>query len=57
MCEYGNIIFMGASAVHLHKLDMVQKAAEKLCQITFSSLLSHRKGSAIGLLCKLLESH
>ena len=23
VCEYGNIIFMGASATHLHKLDLV----------------------------------
>lgn len=29
-----NIIFGGASAVHLHKLDTVQKAAEKPCQTT-----------------------
>ena len=48
---------MGASAVHLHKLDAVQKAAEKLCQTAFQSLSSCRKASAIGLLCKLLDSH
>ena len=30
VCEYGNVIYMGAFAVHLHKLDAVQKAAEKL---------------------------
>ena len=35
VCEYGNVIFMGASAVHLHKLDAVQKATEKLCQTAF----------------------
>ena len=27
VCEYSNVIFMGASAVHLHKLDMIQKTA------------------------------
>ena len=57
VCEYGNVIFMGASAVHLHKLDAVQKAAEKLRQTAFQSLSSHRKASAIALLCKLLDSH
>ena len=57
MCKYGNVIFMGASAVHLHKLDAIKMAVEKLCQTTFQSLLSCRKVSAIGLLCKLLDSH
>ena len=54
---YGSVIFMGASAVHLHKLDAVQKAAERLCQVSFPPLSSRRKASAIGLLCKLLDSH
>ena len=57
VCEYGSVIFMGASAVHLHKLDAVQKAAERLCQVSFQPLSSRRKASAIGLLCKLLDSH
>ena len=51
ICEYGNIIFMGASATHLHKLDLIQKIAERLCGTTFLSLASRR----IGLLCKLLD--
>ena len=57
VCEYGDVTFMGASATHLHKLDAVQTAAEKLCQTAFPSLLSCHKASAIGLLCKLLDSH
>ena len=57
VCEYGCVIFMGASAMHLHKLDAVQKAAERLCQISFQPLSSRRKAGAIGLLCKLLDSH
>ena len=57
VCEYGSVIFMGASAVHLHKLDAVQKAAERLCQVSFQPLSSRRKASAIGLLCKLLDFH
>ena len=52
ICEYGNIIFMGASATHLHKLDSM---AERLCGTTFLSLASRRKASSIGLLCKLLD--
>ena len=57
VCEYGSVIFMGASAVHLHKLDAVQKAAERLCQVSFQPLSSRCKANAIGLLCKLLDSH
>ena len=57
VCKYGNVIFMGASAVHLHKLDAAQKAAEKLCHTAFQSLSFHCKASAIGLLCKLLDSY
>ena len=56
VCEYGCVIYMGASAVHLHKLDAVQKAAERLCQVSFQPLSSHHKAGAIGLLCKLLDS-
>ena len=37
---------MGASVLHLHKLDAVQKVAETLCQITFQSLLFHCQASA-----------
>ena len=55
VCEYGNVIFMGASATHLRKLDLVQQAAERMCQVTFPLLSSRRKASAIGLLCKLLD--
>ena len=35
----------------------VQKAAEKLCWTTFPFLLSCCKASAIGLLCRLPDSH
>ena len=55
ICEYGNIIFMGASATHLHKLDLIQKMAERLCGTTFLSLASRCRASSIGLLCKLLD--
>ena len=55
VCEYSNVVFMGASATHLRKLDSVQKLAEKLCGTTFSSLSSRRNASSIGLLCKLQD--
>ena len=55
ICEYGNIIFMGASATHLHKLDLIQKMAERLCGTIFLSLASCYKASSIGLLFKLLD--
>ena len=55
ICECGNIIFMGASATHLHNLDLIQKMVERLCGTTFLSLASCRRASSIGLLCKLLD--
>ena len=55
VCEYCNIIFMDASATHLHKLDLFQKMAERMCNTTFSSLASRQNASSIGLLCKLLD--
>ena len=55
ICEYCNIIFMGASVTHLHKLDSIQKIAERVCGTTLMSLASRRNTSSIGLLCKLLD--
>ena len=46
---------MGASVTHLHKLDSIQKMAERVCGTTFMSLASRRNASSIGLLCKLLD--
>ena len=43
--------------MHASQFHAVQKAAEKLCQTTFQFLLSCHKAGAIGLLCKLLNSH
>ena len=53
---YGNIIFMGASATHLNKLDSVQQIAERLCGYHFFVTGFSLQGSSIGLLCKLLDS-
>ena len=49
ICEYSNVVFMGASATHL---DLVQKMAERLCNTTFPSLTSCHDAGSIGLLCK-----
>ena len=46
---------MGASATHLHKLDLIQKMVERLCGTTFLSLASCHKASSIDLLYKLLD--
>ena len=37
-------------------LDSIQKTAERFCGCEFPSLHSRRKVSAVGLLCKLLDS-
>ena len=42
---------MGASVTHLWKLDSVQQAVKRMCQVTYLLLSSHWKAR---LLCKLL---
>ena len=56
VCEYGSAAIMGASATHLSKLDSIQKIAERFSGCEFPSLHYHREASAVGLLCKLLDS-
>ena len=56
VCEYGSVAIMGASATHLSKLDSIQKMAERFCGYELPSLHSLCKASAVGLLCKLLDS-
>ena len=46
---------MDVTAIHTHKLEAVQKVAEKLCQATFQSLSSCCKASDISLLCNVEE--
>ena len=50
VCEYRNVIFMGASVTHLRKLDSVQQAAERMCQVTFP-LYCHLAGKLVSLAC------
>jgi len=55
VCEYGNVVIMGASPSHLSKPYKTQKQAERLVGSTFPTLHSRRCASAIGLLCKVLD--
>ena len=56
VCEYGSVAIMGASATHLSKLDFIQKMAERFSGCKFPSLHFRCEASAVGLLCKLLDS-
>jgi len=47
---------MGASAIHLSKLDSIQKIAERFSGCEFRSLHSHCEVSVVQLLCELLDS-
>jgi hypothetical protein len=53
--EYGSIQFMGAADTHLHKLDAVQRAAERIGRFQVESLQSRREAAAISLTFKLLD--
>ena len=53
--EYGSIQFMGASVTHLHKLDTVQRTAERIGRFQVESLQSRREAAAISLTFKLLD--
>jgi len=56
VCEYGNVVFIGASSAHLSKLDGIQWLAKRSSESTFPTLCSHCCASAMGLLCKMLAS-
>ena len=53
--EYGSVQFMGASTIHLKKLDVVQKAAERIGNFTVESLGCRREAAAIAFTLKLLN--
>ena len=53
--EYGSVLFMGAAASHLAKLDAVQQIAERLGGFTVEPLQSRREAAAISLALKLLD--
>jgi hypothetical protein len=53
--EYGSIQFMGAADTHLHKLDAVQRTAERIGRFQVESLQSRREAAAISLTFKLLD--
>jgi len=43
------------SITHLHKLDLAQNMAERMCNTTFLLLASHQNASSISHFCKLLD--
>ena len=53
--EYGSIQFMGTAYTHLHKLDAVQRTAERIGRFQVESLQSRREAAAISLTFKLLD--
>ena len=53
--EYGSVQFMGAADTHLHKLDAVQRTAERIGRFQVESLQSRREAAAISLTFKLLD--
>jgi hypothetical protein len=53
--EFGSVEFIAAAPTHLARLDRVQRAAEKMCGCTFSSLADRREAAVFSLLCKLLD--
>ena len=52
--EFGSVEFIAAAPTHLARLDR-QRAAEKMCDCTFSSLADRREAAVFSLLCKLLD--
>jgi hypothetical protein len=52
--ECGSVQFMGASHVHLDKLDAVQRTAERIGRFKVESLRSRREAAAVSFTLKLL---
>ena len=52
--EYGSVLFMGAADVHLHKLDEVQRSAERRGGFQVESLQCRREAAVVSLALKLL---
>jgi hypothetical protein len=53
--EFGCLQYMAAAPTHLHKLDTVQRMAERICGCSFEALAGRREAAAFGLACKLLD--
>ena len=52
--EYGNILYSGASATHLHRLNNLHSQIEQTGSSVFQPLLSHRNAAIVGLVCRIL---
>ena len=55
MLEYGSVQYMGAKASHLKKLDVVQRAAERIRNFEVPSLRLRREAAAVSFTLKLLD--
>jgi hypothetical protein len=53
--EFGSLEYIAAAPTHLAKLDRVQRAAERICDCTFDSLVGRREAAVFSLVCKLLD--
>ena len=47
--------YMGASATHINKLDVIQRTAQELGRFEVESLESRRKAAAVSLVLRMLE--
>ena len=52
--EYGNILYSGAAATHLHRLDALQSRIEGTCSFVFQPLSHRQEAAIVGLICRLL---
>ena len=48
--EYGNILYSGAAATHLHHLNNLQSRIEQTCSSVFQLFLSRRNATIVGLI-------
>ena len=54
--EYNSVSWMGAAPSHLHKLDRVQRIAQRIGCFTVTPLQARRETAAMSLALKLLDS-
>ena len=52
--EYGNILYSGAAASYLHRLDTLQSRIEQTCSSDFQPLSFRQNAAIMGLVCCLL---
>ena len=55
LLQYGSILYLGAAAIHLNRLDHLQSRLEQTCLFIIQPLLSHQNAAIVGLVCRLLD--